>query len=849
MDFTVYREQLNKLIRRMKASEWFYFLALECFLVTYFIGSSTIKRILPGAVNKLFLLLFIIFLFVKLYLDEYMYRINLLISILLMGLGIVVAITGTYKSVIYILLLIIGAVGIDFDKIINWIFYSTIIGTLIIMALSVMGIIVDYTFDTDDLANVHSYGFTYYTWLGFIVMALTMMYVYMRRNVAILEVIGLMILNFLLLYIHDTMLTFLMVEAFLALYLMVVNMRVIFLKGRIWAFLATILSLLCITMSFIFLVLYQKGIMTLDMAALTTLRHRLMFTDQAVKGYGIHLLGNYIKINGMTGYIYGGADSAFYIDSGWAYIVLCYGIVFSILIVFLYTILFRYIQRGCESADAEESRKYTILYIWMFIICGGNIVNNMVLDPMNMPLLFLIPSAITSLAKKRYNLAEASDKTGWIQVDTEYLAKMKRALAKCCYIILLGALAIAGIFCVKRSKVHTIGEAVPDSMLAGFNNITLLKEEYDSYIVAKEQHQVNSKAELPYYLGQLVYKVNDVSADSAIMKEFMRSCNGQQMFDEIAAAMNIDIPILNHFLKVTKLADKEDLHTTIVYFNFRYDDKETVDKFMEIATPIIQNYGDSVKSHYINVPWNLASSSVKLVDDISIEDSEENLFAKSIESFENAAIRAQDKYDDAYDALTANEQVYYRHFYLNEDTKCSLAEYALYGLLGALAGGLGVAIVIVLIASILYYIRREDKEYHVDGVSVIARLEVGTGNTSNKLRKLLGSIKRFVYRYDSLSSASDIVKELKADGNIYMTIEGATANAYYDVINEACDKANVKLSNYIHKDIEAQKAAMASDGVIIVVAKHKTKLRDIKREIEVCRNRNIKVLGLVRVIS
>lgn len=103
---------------------------------------------------------------------------------------------------------------------------------------------------------------------------------------------------------------------------------------------------------------------------------RLQLAREAFERYSINLFGNYIKTYAATS-----TKSYFYLDSGYIFTLLGYGVLFSIIIVIMYSCLCRF---ACERNDKA-------LLIWLISVLIFTISNNVWVDlPMN-PILVVFP--------------------------------------------------------------------------------------------------------------------------------------------------------------------------------------------------------------------------------------------------------------------------------------------------------------------------------------------------------------------------------------------------------------------------------------------------------------------------
>ena len=107
------------------------------------------------------------------------------------------------------------------------------------------------------------------------------------------------------------------------------------------------------------------------------MNHRLSLSRIALQRYEISLFGNLIKALE--------SDTYFYLDSGYLYLLLGYGLVVFLVIMSAYMIVFRY---ALKSNDKK-------LFIWCIIVSVFSFVNNIIVDVNINPLLFGVWSGIS----------------------------------------------------------------------------------------------------------------------------------------------------------------------------------------------------------------------------------------------------------------------------------------------------------------------------------------------------------------------------------------------------------------------------------------------------------------------
>lgn len=307
------------------------------------------------------------------------------IAIMLM---IMLFIGNYFFSIAIPLLLALASETTDFKSTLNYIVLSTIITTALVVLLCILNIIPDYTYTRkmgDIVRLAHSCGFKYYSSLGYICMTLTGIYLYQQKDISFLKLGIIELISYGLYLVHTNQTAIAFSTILLVAYIFTRKMKVLNFSNKFWKFVSIVTpSLLCFG-TFELINLYKKGILALPLY-LGTLTGRLSYSVRAINEYGISLFGTKVAMSGATQKVYGDATSAFYIDSGFLYSFIAYGIVCTILIVFIYTLIYRYVASIGDG----------FLFVWMGGILALCVINNYLLSCYFNPFIFLLPYAFRS---------------------------------------------------------------------------------------------------------------------------------------------------------------------------------------------------------------------------------------------------------------------------------------------------------------------------------------------------------------------------------------------------------------------------------------------------------------------
>lgn len=261
---------------------------------------------------------------------------------------------------------IVSAEDIEFSKIVKTSLISLSVGLFVIFACCAVGLIPDYTYEHSGMI-AHSYGFSYYGAVPYYIMYIFIMYLYLRaKKVTWLEIIGIFVLNYAVYKVFTVRLAMIIGIMFLAIYVLMVKLGVFridsfkFRTATIWLFpLMCLFTVAC--------VMKYDGANSVWDDVNRVLSDRLVLSQEAMHSYRIPLFGQYIEMHGTASILRGGyTGEYFYIDSGYIYSILCNGILFTLLVMAMYTYL---AHLTCYYRDKT-------FFVWLVAVAVFSIVNN-----------------------------------------------------------------------------------------------------------------------------------------------------------------------------------------------------------------------------------------------------------------------------------------------------------------------------------------------------------------------------------------------------------------------------------------------------------------------------------------
>ncbi len=377
--------QLNNLL---------FFSALTLCMIRHILDSSLYDYILPGIWTRLINGLVLAILVMKwLMVEEYTGR-KLVIWACVFALLVIIAVTNGYLDIFVVIALAFSAQDISFDDILKCVIINLCVLTIFIIGSCALGILDDYTYVHNIVSFVdmaHSLGFKYYSTLGYIAMTITAIYLYMNRNCSYITLIIIAVANSLFFFVHTTILAIAVSFIMIGVYLITVKWKWLKFEKKIWDYLAVLAPLGLFTGTVLIVFIYANGGFSINIPFLGTIVGRLEYSIQALDEYGIHLFGSRVTMYGNTALYYGDAESGFYIDSGYIYLLIAYGIVISIVAIGFYMCLSHYVYLQHDA----------YLYVWLILILGICIINNFVFSVAYNPLLLLLPKALFSVYERK----------------------------------------------------------------------------------------------------------------------------------------------------------------------------------------------------------------------------------------------------------------------------------------------------------------------------------------------------------------------------------------------------------------------------------------------------------------
>lgn len=278
--------------------------------------------------------------------------------------------------------LLINARCTTFRRIVQTSLITTTISVAAIIALCKVGVIQDYVYDHDGIV-AHSYGFGHYSSISYFAMYAVIMYMYLQKGkMGWLKIGFLAAISYGVYKVTTTRLSFLLTLFAIFLYIILIKYDLIDIRAKFIVFLSDI-SFVLVSAFCMFLHFGYNERNEIMEKLNDALANRLLMGKTAIQLYDIKLLGQNIKMVGNTTVHFDDSnfEDYFYIDSGYIYGILGYGLLFFIMLIAAYTIIIRY--------SAVSANK--MIMIWSLSVLIFNVSNNSWVSITYNPLLLMLP--------------------------------------------------------------------------------------------------------------------------------------------------------------------------------------------------------------------------------------------------------------------------------------------------------------------------------------------------------------------------------------------------------------------------------------------------------------------------
>ena len=301
-----------------------------------------------------------------------------------------------HSNVLGSTMLILAAYNIPFSHIAKMCLKGILLVFFIVLGSLALGLVEDRLYFRDkahfEKSNAHDLGFKYYSF-SYLGMGIIQCCIYIwKKHISYRKIVFLLVVSYLFFIVTSTRLQLYACTAFIVIFFAIPYIPRVILHSKIMSCIAVAsYPVICILLYFFskyfILSIFYDGYEELNEA----MSNRLTMNEEAFMRYDVTLWGNNLDLDGSET-----TTDYFYIDSGFLHVLLGDGLVFTAVILLLYSIL---------TYKLFRSRAY-YLYLWVLIYAILNISNGFLVALLENPILLLAFSDTESISSDYYLVEE-----------------------------------------------------------------------------------------------------------------------------------------------------------------------------------------------------------------------------------------------------------------------------------------------------------------------------------------------------------------------------------------------------------------------------------------------------------
>ena len=307
------------------------------------------------------------------------------------------------RGLVIIALFIVAALNIDLDLILKESFFFILL--FLIFAVVLYGLGFFASVDTgwtrsDNGIFRHSLGFAYTTYSANYFFSLTCIWVYLKRNSKkyLFSYVILFLLNYLIYKYTNTRVAFLETSLLLIFAFLVRFLKINFLKFKINRIIVSLIFVLCLLFSIWITVNFTNSVEWMRKINVA-LNYRMAYAHDAFIKYGINLLGSSVQWVLVTT----SSQRYFYVDSSYIQIIIQYGIIVTIIIISLFTLLML--------VNVQEGNQVALVVLGMIAL--HSITDPQLFNLAYNPFILSLGSSITYLYEHRKEIVSRGGKINY----------------------------------------------------------------------------------------------------------------------------------------------------------------------------------------------------------------------------------------------------------------------------------------------------------------------------------------------------------------------------------------------------------------------------------------------------
>lgn len=378
--------------KKLTLFELLFYMGSFSFVFWQIFSCSLISQEIPAfnIVLKLLRCIFLLVTIIKLLsVRKYTVKEFIYIVVILMLCGAVYLISRDQKIISFAQLIILS-LKMDKNTIIKGTLIPLVISTSIVVSLAFLKFIPDKQFEhiisvENDYVISHSLGFDYYSYLPmYSLFSIILWFNIKNKNSNIDYIIALIIILGVDFFCHKRVVLYLGL-LYLIIHYMLLKFKNFKINNKLFKLFSSVLPFIMFSLTIFVTLKFADTNSAID----KLLNGRLHFGKMGFMLYPVTLFGNQIQ---MIGSSVSDGTNYFYIDSGYIYSLLGYGILITIILLALLSIIINY---SCKNNDKN-------LYIWSIMVLIYNIFGDTLLTTWYNPL-FLI---YIILIGKKYSMSK-----------------------------------------------------------------------------------------------------------------------------------------------------------------------------------------------------------------------------------------------------------------------------------------------------------------------------------------------------------------------------------------------------------------------------------------------------------
>lgn len=315
------------------------------YIVQRFIISSALRDVVPFWFRRGSKILIILLLAMSFLVERKMSKRALEKTIIAISIGLAVVMISSYANMICIVLFLVIAQFVDFDKIIKTSICTNVAMIVLVVAMCLVGELPNYEYRHYSLIQkmritVYSYGFLHYSTPSYIIFFISILLLYFKRGkIASFFALGINLLSYL---IFTTKLPFILAFVFIFMLNWLSDTKLLDKAPKNLSEIFSFLPLLLLGTAYFLSRFYNptKGWM---LVLNKVLSDRLYQGKVGLSKFGVGLFGKQFEMIGVYSLDSEGLSLGdyIYIDSDYLYMLLRYGIIFTLFIIIVYIVMLR----------------------------------------------------------------------------------------------------------------------------------------------------------------------------------------------------------------------------------------------------------------------------------------------------------------------------------------------------------------------------------------------------------------------------------------------------------------------------------------------------------------------------